>query len=46
MGDKESRYHEWTPCEFYGHAYEVDEENEGRHVCKDCGDSYEDTPEA
>ncbi|KKL60808.1 hypothetical protein LCGC14_2201610 [marine sediment metagenome] len=34
-------YQDWNSCEFYGHAYEVDEDNQSRHVCKDCGDSYE-----
>ena len=34
-------YQEWTPCELYGHAYEIDEENQGCYVCGDCGDSCE-----
>lgn len=35
-------YEQWTPCQMYGHLFEVDESNLNRHVCRDCGESYED----
>ncbi len=38
----DEHYHEWTSCEMYGHVFEQDEDNPNRHVCRDCGESYED----
>ena len=35
-------WQDWTPCEMYGHDYETDEGNPNKHVCIECGDSYED----
>ena len=33
----DTRYHEWTSCEFYGHNFMKEDQ---RHVCTDCGESF------
>ena len=35
-------YDEWSSCQMYGHVYEEDEENPSKHICRDCGEEYED----
>ena len=36
-------YSKWTSCQMYGHRYYDSETVSGRHVCQDCGDSYDDS---
>jgi hypothetical protein len=39
-------FHEWTSCEFYGHAFEDDEDRPGWRRCTDCDEDSEPDPPA